>query len=267
MERLTLREAAQRTARSITTLRRYIRSGRLRAEKRFGRFGPEYYLDPADLIEAGFELDAQAQAGRQRHTLADLSVGSPARPTAPVPAEAARNEALPPARSAAPAATNSGEQVPVTLFQELQMKHEQLLVQYGMIRAAGMRNVDLQQKLERSEQRIESMTLQLERSDRAQSMHSDTQEQELRQAQLELKGRSLEIAALKEKVRSLEMLTRNAVTNETIENQFTHVLDQTRRVERLGGAAPRPVPASDAQARSWNLGPLRKNPSSPDNDA
>lgn len=265
MERLTLREAAQRTARSITTLRRYIRSGRLRAEKRFGRFGPEYYLDPADLVEAGFELDAQAQAGQQSHTPVPLS--TQARPAAADAAATAGSEALTPARSIPPAMVPSGEQVPMTLFQELQMKHEQLLVQYGMIRAAGMRNVDLQQKLERSEQRIESMKLQLERSDRAQSMHSDTQEQELRQAQLELKGRALEIAALKEKVRALEMLTRNAVTNETIENQFTHVLDQTRRVERLGAAAPRPVPASDAQARSWNLGPLRKNPSTPDNDA
>ena len=37
MERMTLREAAQRTARSITTLRRYIRSGRLRAEHLIAR--------------------------------------------------------------------------------------------------------------------------------------------------------------------------------------------------------------------------------------
>ena len=33
MERMTLREAAGRTSRSVTTLRRYIRSGRLAAEK------------------------------------------------------------------------------------------------------------------------------------------------------------------------------------------------------------------------------------------
>ena len=33
MDRMTLREAAEKTSRSITTLRRYIRSGRLHAEK------------------------------------------------------------------------------------------------------------------------------------------------------------------------------------------------------------------------------------------
>ena len=38
-------------------------------------------------------------------------------------------------------------------------------------------------------------------------------------AELELEGRGLEIAALREKIRGLEMLTRNAVTNETIERQ------------------------------------------------
>ena len=60
---MTLREAAERTSRSITTLRRYIRAGRLRAEKRHGRFGPEYYVSAAELIQAGLisnpVLDAQ----------------------------------------------------------------------------------------------------------------------------------------------------------------------------------------------------------------
>ena len=42
-----------------------------------------------------------------------------------------------------------------------------------------------------------------------------------------------EIAALQEKVRALEMLTRNAATNESIEEQFEQVMDQSRRVERL----------------------------------
>jgi len=37
---MTLREAAERTDRSVTTLRRYIRNGRLRAEMREGRYDP-----------------------------------------------------------------------------------------------------------------------------------------------------------------------------------------------------------------------------------
>ena len=276
MERLTLREAAQRTARSITTLRRYIRSGRLRAEKRFGRFGPEYYLSPVDLAEAGFELDSQS---RVNHNLRAI----PHRGEAPIAsqdivgrtpaAESTERGALsattpapqPPALQTAGAA----DLVPMTLFQELQMKHEQLLVQYGMIRAAGMRTVDLQQKLERSERKLEELERSNAQNDRAQAIHSESQEQELRQAQLELKGRSLEIAALREKVRALEMLTRNAVTNETIENQFGQVLDQSRRVERLGDSARSSQTPTDAgqRPRSWSIGPMRKHQSASDSDA
>jgi transposase len=50
MERLSLREAAERTARSVTTLRRYIRAGRLQAQKAPGRFGPEYFVTEEDQI-------------------------------------------------------------------------------------------------------------------------------------------------------------------------------------------------------------------------
>ena len=55
MERISLREAAEKTARSVTTLRRYIRSGRLRADKLPGRFGPEYFVTAEQLEAAGCE--------------------------------------------------------------------------------------------------------------------------------------------------------------------------------------------------------------------
>ena len=48
---------------------------------------------------------------------------------------------------------------------------------------------------------------------------------------------SRQISALEEKVRALEMVTRNAVTNESVERQFSRVMDQTRRVDRLAGTA------------------------------
>ena len=215
MERLTLREAAQRTSRSITTLRRYIRSGRLRAEKRFGRFGPEYFLSPQDLASAGFDLDGDSERA----------------PVAPAPAETLP---VPTAANTAIEAPVAATGVPMALYQELQMKHEQLLVQYGMVRAAGMRAIELQQKLDEQEQEISRLKSESERGNRAQTLQAETSDQALRQAHLELEGRALEIAALKEKVRGLEMLTRNAVTNETIEHQFANVMNQSRRVERLG---------------------------------
>lgn len=208
MQRLTLREAAERTSRSITTLRRYIRSGRLHAEKRYGRFGPEYYVAADDLSEAGLDVELESDRGR----------------------------ALPELRSntaSAPPAV-SGEGVPISLYQELQMKHEQLLVQYGMIRAGGLKAMELQQQAESRQETLdvaerEILELRQQLESRDGGLRS-----ELSEARLELEGKSLEIAALKSKVRALEMLTRNAVTNETIENQFLELVQQERRVDQLG---------------------------------
>jgi len=229
MERMTLREAAQRTARSITTLRRYIRSGRLHAEKRFGRFGPEYYLSQQDLTEAGLEVESSVPA--------TIPVSPDPRARAMVPAPVQAVEAV---------------GVPISLFQELQMKHEQLLVQYGMIRAAGVRSLQLQKRLEQADSKIASLTGTLGRDDqRSRALHTEQMEKQLREAHLELEGRALEIAALKEKVRGLEMLTRNAVTTENIEKQFGDVMDQSRRVQQLRspspwtGPRPRPADSTD----------------------
>jgi hypothetical protein len=213
MERFTLREAAERTARSITTLRRYIRSGRLRAEKRYGRFGPEYFVAAADLAQAG--LDAGA---REPGTLAPRDGSGSLAP---------RGSASP-----APPAAVAANAVPIGLYQDLQMKHEQLLVQYGMVRAGGMRAMELQAELEAKRRQLEETREELERrlSDETARLRK-----QLREARLELEGRALEIHALKEKVRALEMMTRNAVTTENIEKQFSRVLDQSRRVDRLSG--------------------------------
>ena len=205
MERFTLREAAERTARSITTLRRYIRSGRLRAEKRYGRFGPEYFVSGGDLAEAGLETEPREQTS----ALATREAG--------------------PRRALAPVAHDA---VPIGLFQDLQMKHEQLLVQYGMVRAGGLRAMELQAELEARSKQIEATREELECRLAGETARLRKQ---LREARLELEGRALEIHALQEKVRALEMMTRNAVTNENIEKQFSRVLDQSRRVDRLSG--------------------------------
>ncbi len=48
-EFLSLREAAARVGRAPGTLRRYIKSGRIQAQKRRGKFGMEYLIRPEDL--------------------------------------------------------------------------------------------------------------------------------------------------------------------------------------------------------------------------
>lgn len=204
---MTLRAAAERTERSVTTLRRYIRSGRLHAEKRPGRYGPEYFVSEQNLCDAGLER----------------------RDETPERAPVERPRALTRFRA---------EVLPTVLYQELQMKHEQLLVQYGMVRAGGLRAVELQAEVEAKRVEVqqcrEEIALLKERSQRENAVLR----QRLRESELECEGRALEVAALREKVRALEMLTRNAVTSETIERQFVAVREQMRLVDRLSENTP-----------------------------
>ena len=216
MERMSLREASARTSLSITTLRRYIRSGRLHAEKLQGRFGPEYFVSPRDLESAGIEpLDGPP-------TEASTALA--------VPAAAAIERAF-------------RESVPLSLFQELQMKHEQLLVQYGMMRAGGLRSLELQAQLDARRGQIDEARSEAARlRDRLAREGSDLR-RKVRESELEIEGLRLENAALREKVRALEMLTRNAVTNESIERQWERVVDQARKVDRLMGSPDLPAPS------------------------
>lgn len=214
MEPMSLREAALRSSRSITTLRRYIRSGRLRAQKRRGRFGPEYFVTARDLIDAGLDPENGAANGAiaTRHCASHLA----------------------PAGGVAPERTHLAPgSVPLSLYEDLQMKHEQLLVQYGMVRAGGLRVMELQTELEKRQRGLEDAESELRRLRERHGLELAEYKKRIEEARHELEGRSLEIAALQEKVKALEMMTRNAVTNETIEKQFRRIQDQTRRVEEM----------------------------------
>jgi hypothetical protein len=231
METMTLREAAKRTSRSVTTLRRYIRNGRLAARKRAGRFGPEYFVTEPDLSNAGLETRPPGQHGDLARWREDVG------------------------RNASPATLELT--VPASLFQELQMKHEQLLVQYGMVRVAGMRVLELRAQLEAKQQDLDAGATRIRRL-RA-GFHEETArlKQLLRRVELEQEGRGLEIAALREKVKALESLTRKSVTNETIEKQFSEVMEQMRRVDRISGRldSSGPDERADPQPPHWPSGP------------
>jgi excisionase family DNA binding protein len=214
MERMTLREAAERAGLSVTTLRRYIRSGRLRAEKLAGRFGPEYFVSEEELLAVGLHGSARAE-------------------TLPVPV---RGSSRPLPRLV------SRESLPIGLYQELQMKHEQLLVQYGMVRASGLRTLEIQGDLDAKRRETEECRAEIARLRDRLSRETAVLRQKLREAELDAKGRTLEIAALREKVRGLEMLTRNAVTSETIERQFASVREQVQVVDRLSEQRETPSP-------------------------
>jgi hypothetical protein len=218
MERMNLREAAERTYRSVTTLRRYIRSGRLRAEKRDGRYGPEYFVREADLEEAGlFVEDIEPEETETKDTRLE------------------RRPAAPPAHR-----VSAADAVPLSLFQELQWKHEQLLVQYGMMRAGGLRAVELREQLAEREREIERLEQEARRLRNSASEATRSLQAELRETRFELEGRTLEAAALREKVRALEMLTRNQVTSESIEDQYRELFRQVRRVGRRSSSSSTP---------------------------
>lgn len=208
MKRMNLREAADRTMRSVTTLRRYLRSGRLMAEKIDGRYGPEYFVTERELKEAGLLFEPEKPAGKETGLVAAGS-GLP-------------SVSLP----------YSLETVPLPLYQELQMKHEQLLVQYGMVRAAGMRVMELQNEVLTRTEEIQSLKARIALSKAKLHDAAAPFRAQARKAELELKGRQLEIDALKEKVRGLEILTRNAATTDSIERQFSDLLAQEETVDR-----------------------------------
>ncbi len=223
MDSMTLREAARRTARSVTTLRRYIRSGQLVAAKRRGRFGPEFVLSESALAEAGLDCSAADLRGE----LIQRGHGAP----------------------------SAEETVPVSLFQELWMKHEQLLVQYGMVRVGGMRVLELRSELEAKQRELADSAACIKELRRRFRNETTRLQQLLRRVELEQEGRGLEVAALREKVRVLERLTQNSVTHESIEKQFGAVMEQMRRVDRLTtelppapereGTGPGPAPPPD----------------------
>ena len=229
MERMTLREAAERAGLSVTTLRRYIRNGKLRAEKRPGRYGPEYFVSDQGFAEAGI-------------------AGGAAQQNLPEPVRLA---------SRAPARIAPRDTLPIGLYQELQMKHEQLLVQYGMVRASGLRTIELQGDLEAKRREIEESRAEIARLRERLQRETALLRQKVREAQLELEGRGIEIAALREKVRALEMLTRNSVTSETIERQFAQVMEQLQVVDRLSEEREATIP----QRRPW---PPAKHPGDPE---
>lgn len=225
MERISLRVAAQRTARSVTTLRRYIRSGRLLADKLPGRFGPEYFVTAEQLETAGLAATDPGSLPGDGKGLDAAASAIVARPGAAL------------AVASAPLDRVLRDSVPIFLFQDLQLKHEQLLVQYGMVRAGGLRVLEMQAELDTRRREIEDAQAENMRVKERLAREAGDLRKRLREAELELEGRRIEAAALREKVRGLEMLTRNSVTNEEIDRQFSDVMAQMRRVDRLTAEA------------------------------
>ena len=214
MTLLTIREASQLIGRTPATIRRYIRSGRLRAGKEIGKFGEEYKIAREDLLALGFST-----------TASDLP---------------ARVEQLPMPAAPRPAPDGPAS-VPITLFNELLMKHEQILVQYGMIRAGGQKLLEYKadaeakdEELQRLHDRYQALRARAAREIRFLRKH-------LRQAEIEIEDRNIEITLLQEKVRRLEATDVGTTPLEGFEAKVVEIRQKERAISRIEVSDPAPA--------------------------
>ncbi len=223
MGQYTLREAAEITGRSVTTLRRYIRSGRLAADKTPGRFGPEFTVNPESLQASGFEIRTDRHESNGAAALAPEPMRGSSEAIAPLPRTGGLERVL-------------LDYVPADLYRELAMKHEQLLVQYGMIRASGQKLYEFRDEAERRSEDLARAGEQLKTLQDRASREIGALKGRVRQAELDLESRNIEIAALREQVRTLELCARNAATTESIERQFQRIFEKERTIDALEAA-------------------------------
>jgi len=221
MTLLTIREASQLIGRTTATLRRYIRSGRLKAIKEMGKFGEEYKIGRDDLLALGF---------------------APVSSDLPVKAR--------PAPVAAPTSAPSEDRVPVSVFNELLMKHEQILVQYGMIRAGG-------QKLLEYKAEAESMAHDLhDAQERYQALRAraareiKSLRQQIRESAIQVEDRNIEITLLQETIKRLEMAIAGTVNRESFDAKVVDIRQKERAIAELESSEPRPAAALDTRG-SW----------------
>jgi len=217
---LTIREASRLIGRTPATVRRYIRSGRLKAEKEIGKFGEEYKIRREDLLALGFSTDGEL----------------PARIPHPVPAT----------RDAVPQEV----MVPASLYNELLLKHEQILVQYGMIRAGG-------QKLFEYKAVAEARDDELKRAgDRYQALRSRALKEiqflrkHLREAEIEVEERNIEITLLQEKVKRLEAAAAHAATVDSFDTSLVEIRKKEHEIAQIEAEVPKVTPQYDS-AGEW----------------
>lgn len=211
MTLLTIREAAQLIARTPATIRRYIRSGRLAASKEEGKFGEEYKIRREDLLALGFT---------------------------PVSAEGRTDLVLSAAQAPAPRSASIEPGVPASIFNDLLMKHEQMLVQYGMIRAGGQKLLEYKaeaeakdEALKRADERYRALRARAVKEIRFLRKH-------LREAEIEVEDRNIEIVLLQEKVKRLEKAAADAASIDSFDQKVVEIRQKERAIAQLEAAEP-----------------------------
>jgi len=143
-------------------------------------------------------------------------------------------------------------QVPVALYNELLMKHERILVQYGMIRAGGQKLLEYKadaevkaDELRRAQERYQVLRARAVKEIGLLRRH-------LRQARIEIEDRNIEITLLHEKIKRLEVAAAGAASIETFDAQVAEIRQKARVIAQLSAAdpgPPEPLPEPDTWAR------------------
>ena len=210
---VTIREAAQMVGRTPATIRRYIRSGRLAAQKDPGKFGVEYHISREDLVALGLVPSRPA-------TTSTELVPSPPVPVAPV------------------ALSTSEPMVPASVFNELLMKHEQMLVQYGMIRAGGQKLLEYKSAVEDKVRENDDLRARYEALRARATKEIRFLRKHLRQAEIEVEDRNIEIVLLQEKIKRLEKVAADAAHVEGVDRALAEIRDKEQTIASLEEASP-----------------------------
>jgi lambda repressor-like predicted transcriptional regulator len=216
---LTLRQASRRTGLSATTLRRYIKSSRLDARLAPGRYGPEYVVSEAGLRAAGVSM--REEAGSDHPAAEEAAPPAPARTAQHVAPHAA-----------------SADAVPAMLYRELLMKHEQLLVQYGMLRVGGLRIYETRNETAREVEHARETIGELRAEEQRLRAENEELETRIRQLELEVAAANDELREEQRTVKRLEIELRNAATVKRIDTEYSSAIERPHPLTPPRPAAP-----------------------------
>ena len=233
MTHVTIREASQLVGRTPATIRRYIRSGRLKAEKEIGKFGEEYRINREDLLALGITPSAAEKAER----------------SLPQPVPAGPPEVL-------------SSAVPISLYNELLMKHERILVQYGMIRAGGQKLLEYKADAEAKVAELDQAQIRYQALRGRALREIGLLRKRLRQAEIQLEERGIENTLLREKIERLEMRGDGVAPADSFQSKVMEIREKERTIAELAGAEPRsptPYGAPDAWVPSYPPGDRKED--------
>jgi hypothetical protein len=211
MKTLTIRQASEAIRRAPATIRRYIKSGRLKAEKEQGKFGVEFRIREEDLQSLGV-VPGDSLAVRERSAVSSRP-GRPAEEIGP-------------------------RDVPRELYAELVMKHERLLVQYGMIRAGGQKLMEYRAESELKDALLAEREKEIREIRERSEKEIEFLQNHLRQAEIEIEDRNIEISLLQEKARRLEMAAAGAAAVRSFDEEVRSIREQEARVAQMSSVAP-----------------------------